>query len=84
MNGLFDFSAFPLLETPRLLLRELTIGDTQAVFNIRSDFQVTQYNTGLAYERLEQAQDLIEVLSARAIRMASNCAGALPSNPTPS
>lgn len=62
MSGVFDFGAFPLLETPRLLLRELTTNDTQAVFHIRSDFQVTRYNTGLAYERLQQAQDLIEAI----------------------
>jgi [ribosomal protein S5]-alanine N-acetyltransferase len=62
LSELFDFSAFPLLETPRLLLRELSIDDTQAVFRIRSDYQVTRYNTGPAYERLEQAQDLIEAI----------------------
>ena len=61
--SLFDFSAFPRLETPRLILRELVTQDSEAIFRIRGDYEVTQYNTGPAYERREQAADLIEAIA---------------------
>jgi ribosomal-protein-alanine N-acetyltransferase len=59
----FDFDTFPILETPRLLLRELLLSDAQAVFRIRGDQQVTQYNTGKAYDSVEQASDLISAIT---------------------
>ena len=62
MTELFDFGTFPILETPRLTLRELTQSDAEGVFAIRSDFEVTRYNTGLAYERLDQARDIIQAI----------------------
>lgn len=62
MTELFDFGKFPILETPRLTLRELTQDDVDGVFAIRSDFEVTRYNTGLAYERLDQARDIIQAI----------------------
>jgi ribosomal-protein-alanine N-acetyltransferase len=58
--AVFDFESFPVLETPRLLLRELTIHDAEAVFRIRGDYQVTIYNTGEPYTKLDQAISLIE------------------------
>ncbi len=33
MDTLFDFEWFPLIETPRLLLRELRRGDAEAVYS---------------------------------------------------
>lgn len=59
MNPIFDFETFPVLETERLILRELRPDDAEAVMVIRGDYQVTKYNTGEAYEFLWQAQDLI-------------------------
>ena len=58
----FNFGEFPILETPRLLLRELVLNDTQAIFDIRGDYEVTRYNTGAAYDRIEQARDLIQAI----------------------
>lgn len=60
----FAFGEFPLLETPRLCLRELTLSDAPAIFNIRGDYEVTRYNTGLAYDRIDQARDLIQAIRA--------------------
>jgi [ribosomal protein S5]-alanine N-acetyltransferase len=57
--SLFDFTVFPQIETPRLILREMVAHDAEAVFRIRGDYEVTKYNTGPAYERLEEAADLI-------------------------
>ena len=64
MSEEFAFGEFPQLETPRLCLRELVLEDAQAIFNIRGDYEVTRYNTGLAYDRIEQARDLIQAIRA--------------------
>ena len=57
---MFDFSTFPVLHTPRLLLRELTPNDEQSVYAFRSDYEVTRLNIGAAYTSPLQAQLLIE------------------------
>lgn len=62
-TGLFDFTVFPQLETPRLILREIVPDDVDAIFRIRGDFEVTKYNTGAAYQRREQAADLIAAMA---------------------
>jgi ribosomal-protein-alanine N-acetyltransferase len=55
----FDFAAFPTLETERLVLREVvTPDDTDALFRLRGDYQVTRLNIGPAYTRIKQAEDL--------------------------
>ncbi|HEX2620088.1 MAG TPA: GNAT family N-acetyltransferase, partial [Phototrophicaceae bacterium] len=59
MEDIFDFTQFPVLETERLLLRQITSDDAQAVLNIRGDYEVTKYNIGAAYTSIEQAQALI-------------------------
>lgn len=58
----FNFQAFPILETERLILRELVDEDTSAIFCIRGDQRVTQYNEGPAYRRPEQALRLIQAI----------------------
>jgi len=62
-SDLFDFTTFPQLETPRLILREMLPADAEAIFRIRGDYEVTRYNIGAAYERLEQATDLIAAMA---------------------
>jgi ribosomal-protein-alanine N-acetyltransferase len=42
-NNLFDFSSFPVLETGRLLLRQILPADTESVFRLYSDPLVMQY-----------------------------------------
>lgn len=56
----FDFKAFPKLTTDRLIMRQLLRSDDQAIFEVRNNYQVTKYNIGDAYTRIEQAQKLIE------------------------
>ena len=60
MDMLFDFEWFPLIETPRLLLRELRREDAEAVFRIFSDSEVVKYSDMDVFTSLEQAQLLIE------------------------
>lgn len=55
----FQFVEFPVLTTPRLTLREMTLADDQDVFAIRSDYEVTKLNIGAAYVDIEQARSLI-------------------------
>ncbi len=40
----FDFSTFPTLATPRLVLREIIPGDTADLFSFRGDPEVQKYN----------------------------------------
>lgn len=53
---------FPVLQTKRFLLRQITLEDTAAVFAFRSDPLVQRYNGG-ALTQLEQAADLIGELT---------------------
>ncbi|HLV37623.1 MAG TPA: GNAT family protein [Spirillospora sp.] len=59
MNTPFDFGAFPTLRTERLVLREITPDDALAVFHLRSDYEVTRYNSGAPYTHIDQARRLI-------------------------
>lgn len=45
MSDLFDFSTFPILETERLILREMTDADTPDVFAIFGDAETCRYFT---------------------------------------
>src|SRR4030095_12163122 len=38
-----NFYPFPLLKTPRLILRQLTDSDADAIYSLRSDNQVNKY-----------------------------------------
>jgi [ribosomal protein S5]-alanine N-acetyltransferase len=60
---LFDLKNFPLLQTKRLLLREILPEDTHAVFAFRSDPEVQRYNGGVL-THLDQASDLIAEMAA--------------------
>jgi ribosomal-protein-alanine N-acetyltransferase len=57
---LFDFTVFPVLETQRLILREIVSADAEAIFTLRSDAEVTKFNGVPTYVRIEQAHELIE------------------------
>lgn len=56
----FQFEAFPILETPRLLLREIVRADAPSILRIRGDAEVTRYNTGAPYQSLDDAIALID------------------------
>jgi len=57
---MFDYSKFPNISTGRLNLRCLAKKDTDDIFAIRSDYEVTKYNSGAAYTESKQALNLIE------------------------
>ena len=56
---MFDFVLFPVIRTSRLTLRCLTSNDASDIFTIRSDYEVTKYNSGAAYTDIAQGANLI-------------------------
>jgi len=48
--------AFPLLETKRLILRQMRPEDAKAIFRIYGDEEVMRYRDVLAFARLEETQ----------------------------
>lgn len=54
------FSAFPEIETDRLILREILPDDAQAVFSLFSDPEVMRFYDLETYGTLSQAEELIE------------------------
>lgn len=56
----FNWSSHPELETPRLLLGEITLEHLNDIYQIRSNFEVTKYNIGKEYTEIQQAKNLIE------------------------
>lgn len=57
---MYDFSTFPVLETPRLLLREIAFSDARDLLQIRGDYRVTRYNTVRMLRSLDESIDLID------------------------
>ncbi len=54
------FPEFPVLETPRLILRAATSDDAEAVFAIFADEEVTRYHDLSTFTSLEEALGVIE------------------------
>lgn len=57
--------AFPILETPRLLLRQMMPEDAAAVYQIFADEEVTRYYDLDTFTNLEQAQRVITRINER-------------------
>ena len=56
----FDFSTFPILTTPRLVLREITPGDAADLFSFRGDPEVQKYDSEPPLQEIGQARAEIE------------------------
>ncbi|MCK6693925.1 MAG: GNAT family N-acetyltransferase [Thermoanaerobaculia bacterium] len=59
-----SFSSFPILHTPRLLLREMTADDAQALFEMRSDERVMRYLGRPLQKDVHEAVEFIEKIRA--------------------
>ncbi len=57
---IIQFSQFPTLQTHRLLLREVTLADAPAIFNMRSDERVMRYIGRPPQKDISEAMKLIE------------------------
>lgn len=53
------FSTFPVLETPRLRLRQIVPEDAPAILDIFSDDDVTRYYDLYSYRTLDEAHELV-------------------------
>lgn len=49
-----------ILETPRLLLREITPLDAQNAYDLNSDWEVIKYTGDEAFESVEEAKEFLE------------------------
>jgi ribosomal-protein-alanine N-acetyltransferase len=56
---------FPVFETPRLKLAQLSVQDTNAVFELFSDSSVIEYYDLEAFKELNQASELIRFFHSR-------------------
>ena len=54
------FEVFPTLKTPRLTLRQITLGDAEAIFNMRSNARIGQFIARPAMEKQEDATALVK------------------------
>ncbi len=59
-NPTFNFETFPVLYTERLILREITTSDAEALLRVRGDIRVTRLNSGKPMESVTEAHDLID------------------------
>ena len=59
MTTIFNFNVFPIIETPRLILREMVPEDAEAIYRIFSDVEVMQYYDIPAFTSIEDAQAMI-------------------------
>ncbi len=64
MNDEDLFAIFPQLETPRLMLREITLDDAVEVFRIYSDPQVMRYWGSPPLQSIDEARRKIEDITA--------------------
>ena len=55
---------FPILETDRLILREILPEDAKAIYAIFSNEEVTKYYGLKTFEQLKQAEDLIAAFAS--------------------
>lgn len=55
-------AAFPVLRTPRLVLRAITIDDAPAILRIMGDPRVTRYFGSLPMAAIEQATQRVEII----------------------
>ncbi|MDZ8087838.1 MAG: GNAT family protein [Nostoc sp. DedQUE12b] len=60
MSNNFSLSSFPELETERLLLRETTLQDTEAIFAVFSDPGVTKFHDLDTFTSIKEAIAVIE------------------------
>lgn len=54
---------FPILETDRLLLREITLDDSESIFKCFSNDEVTRFYGQDTLENIEQAEKIVEFFS---------------------
>jgi ribosomal-protein-alanine N-acetyltransferase len=64
MDNHFDFSTFPTLTTPRLVLRQPSLDDVNDIFQATSDPEVQKYDSNPPMKDIAEAVQLVEQLLA--------------------
>jgi len=59
------FAEVPTLQTKRLILREMTLDDAQAVFGCCSDPEVFKFTGGKAHRRIEDSKAFLKEIFAK-------------------
>jgi ribosomal-protein-alanine N-acetyltransferase len=59
MSEIFDFQEFPLLETDRLILREVTEDDAPTLYEYYRDPELTKFIGFQTHNNIEQTRDFI-------------------------
>ena len=54
-----DWNSFPLLNTDRLVLREIAISDTNAIYVVYKDPKVAEYDSFAPVKTLDEVRDMI-------------------------
>lgn len=60
----FKFDTFPIIETPRLILRQVKVSDVDSIFQLRNDTQTVEFTARPPFESKKEALDLIEKMLA--------------------
>ena len=60
----FNFTPFPVIETERLMLREITRGDAQAFFELRTHPDVTKYSDRFPPKSIEEIHEFLDRIFA--------------------
>ena len=59
----FNFNPFPVLETDRLILRQLTLEDTKAIFGLRTNKEINTFITRNIPNNLSETRAFIDMIS---------------------
>jgi len=72
------FQVFPILKTPRLTLRQITLADAEAIFAMRSNARIGQFIARPSMQNPEDAETLVKkVADAYAAKQGIGWAGIL-------
>ena len=63
-NAMISFDPFPVLETPRLVLRQIVDADAEALFRISSDPEVMRYYGRAPEQSIDETMQRIEKITA--------------------
>jgi [ribosomal protein S5]-alanine N-acetyltransferase len=62
-----DFYPFPVLQTPRLVLRRITLQDAEALYELRRDKEMMQHIARPVASGVEDVHRLIEIMEAATV-----------------
>src|ERR1041384_6335340 len=58
------FSGFPVLETERMIYRQITEKDAKDIFELRTDKQILKYSDRAPMKNIEEAIDMVKKITS--------------------